>query len=245
MVIAVDIGNTYCHLGRFRGDCLTGTTAFPTSRGVDRRALARFLGDRPVGRVAIASVVPQLTRGFTKYLLDHCGVKPLVVSHRLRTGLRLCYRPRSTLGPDRIANAVAARALVRGDLLVLSFGTAVTIDLVRSDGTFLGGMILPGHDAIVGALADRAALLPRVRMSRPIAAIGTTTRGCLQAGSYYVTKLGIEGIIRLLRASVRGPLVAIATGGWGGWACRNIVGVDRYVRHLTLRGIMLIQRHNG
>ncbi len=48
-------------------------------------------------------------------------------------------------GCDRFAAAIGARALAPGqDLIVATCGTATTVDAVRADGRFLGGMILPG-----------------------------------------------------------------------------------------------------
>lgn len=77
-------------------------------------------------------------------------------------GLDNRYRS-ATLGPDRLAAAIGARVHVSaGALVVASFGTATTVDTVSHDHVYLGGVILPGVDAMLDALAGSTAHLPRV-----------------------------------------------------------------------------------
>ncbi|MGL4575907.1 MAG: type III pantothenate kinase [Burkholderiaceae bacterium] len=65
-----------------------------------------------------------------------------------------------TLGPDRLLAALAARRAHAAQVLVVaSFGTATTVDLVAGD-TFRGGVIAPGVGLMSASLARNTAHLP-------------------------------------------------------------------------------------
>ena len=77
--------------------------------------------------------------------------------------IRNVYRTPQTLGRDRLAAAVGATVLFPGrNVLIVDFGTAVTIDLVTADATYRGGCISPGVQLRFGALHDHTAALPLV-----------------------------------------------------------------------------------
>ena len=75
-------------------------------------------------------------------------------------------------GADRIANAVAAHATYGGKIIIVDFGTAITLDAVSEDGEYLGGAIAPGVQVSLEALFARAAQLKRMRFVAPEKAIG-------------------------------------------------------------------------
>ena len=78
----------------------------------------------------------------------------------MRTGLKIQYRNPAEVGSDRIADAIAAVDLFPGqDLIVVDFGTATTIEAIRKDGTYMGGMILPGIRLAMEALESKTAKL--------------------------------------------------------------------------------------
>lgn len=81
-------------------------------------------------------------------------------------GVRNCYVDFTQLGCDRFAAMIGAHALFpRRPLIVATCGTATTIDAVAADGTFIGGMILPGLRLMAASLARNTALLPQVSTS--------------------------------------------------------------------------------
>ena len=66
--------------------------------------------------------------------------------------------------------AVAANRIRTADrpAVIVDLGTAITVDLVSSDGAFQGGAILPGIEMSARALHDYTDLLPRIEMFLPI-----------------------------------------------------------------------------
>lgn len=89
-------------------------------------------------------------------------------------GIRNGYRNPAQLGCDRFASVIGAHALFpRQALIVVTCGTATTVDALAADGYFVGGMILPGLGLMASALAKNTAQLPQVTgnlsMTQPFA----------------------------------------------------------------------------
>jgi type III pantothenate kinase len=80
---------------------------------------------------------------------------------KLQAGMRNAYAPPASLGPDRFAAAIGARAhFPAGALVIANFGTATTVDTVDPEGTFLGGVILPGLATMTRSMSEATACLP-------------------------------------------------------------------------------------
>lgn len=117
---------------------LLSNVAGETVRDAIEQALCQAIGMQPVPLVRFASV-PELG------------------------GVRNAYRDPRQLGCDRFASAIGAHALFPDEpLLIVTSGTATTIDAVTADGVFLGGMILPGLGLMASSLARNTAQLPQV-----------------------------------------------------------------------------------
>lgn len=100
-----------------------------------------------------------------------------------RAGVLNGYREPQRLGCDRFAAAIGARALAPGvDLIVATCGTATTIDAVRADGRFVGGMILPGLAMMASSLARGTAQLPQIALQTAAPLFGDNTMDAIAAG---------------------------------------------------------------
>ena len=128
----------------------------------------------------MVSVAPtRVTDSLLRALVD-VGVKPQLLDSRApHPDLHLSYAPAGSLGGDRLLGMLAARHRYSGAVVVVSAGTAFTVDGVDAAGHHLGGCIAPG----VGAAA---AALPEVLRGRaegaPVLGAGQSTEGCLRAG---------------------------------------------------------------
>jgi type III pantothenate kinase len=102
-------------------------------------------------------------------------------------GVRNAYAQPTQLGSDRFASLIGARHRYVGQrLLVVTCGTATTIDALEADGTFVGGMILPGLATMATSLAVNTALLPSVDKADRARVFADNTHdaiisGCLSA----------------------------------------------------------------
>jgi type III pantothenate kinase len=100
-------------------------------------------------------------------------------------GMRTLYQDPSKLGADRWAALIGARALSNTNTLVISAGTATTIDLLGGNGVHYGGWILPGLNLMQESLQQNTAQLPlavRANNSETQPSFGTTTDGAIIGG---------------------------------------------------------------
>lgn len=74
-------------------------------------------------------------------------------------GVKNNYEDPSRLGTDRWAALVAAWQRQLAPCLVVSAGTALTVDQLDERGYFLGGAIVAGYHAMLGGLAGNTAAL--------------------------------------------------------------------------------------
>src|SRR5512141_2078964 len=191
MLLAVDIGNTNIVLGAYEGETLLANwrTATAVHRMPDEYAMLlnsfftyRGLKMTDVDSAVISSTVPPLSTTFEELCERYLDVRPLVVGPGIKTGIRVLYENPRDVGPDRIANAIAAHHFYGGPAIVVDFGTGTTFDAVSAEGDYLGGAIAPGIGIAAEALFRRAAKLPRIDLVRPPKAVGTNTVHAMQSG---------------------------------------------------------------
>lgn len=245
-LLAVDVGNTSVALGIFDGDELIAQ--WRIASGSDRTAdeiahlLRGLAADKglvlePPFAGALASVVPSLTREFAGALAQLGGTPPLVLDHESDLGIRNRYRDPAAVGPDRLANAIAARDLYGVPAVIVDLGTATTFDVVSARGEYLGGIIAPGIATSADVLFRRAARLPRVELKAPKRVVGRTTEESICAGIVLGNAILIDGLVARIAAEIRAKPRVIATGGY----VELVRGVARSIEiidpALTLKGL--------
>jgi len=236
MILTVVIGNTNTRFVWFTGRRVTGFRAVPTE---SVRA-----GNLPkpgrVDGVAVASVVPDVTRAVRTRLRDTTGLEPFLVGPRTRTGLRLRYRRRE-LGADRVCVAVGARHRFPGqDLIVLDFGTATTVNVVLREGVFVGGAILPGIQMSLDVLAAGTAGLPRLLPGRTLSPVQRNTRAAVRAGVAGLFAGGIDRIMDLAGRNLGRSLSVVSTGGAVRAARRYVKRLGAVRPHLANEGLAVL-----
>lgn len=241
MLLLLDIGNTHTHGGLADARGRLRRFELPTAAWADGpapAALRRLVGKAPVTAAAICSVVPAATRRAARAVRRCWRVEPLLLTHRTVRGVGIDYPRPATIGPDRLANAVAARQRFGAPVIVIDFGTAVTFDVVNARGDYVGGIIAPGLSAMTEYLHEKTALLPRIRIRDPRAVIGRNTRQAMLVGAVH----GYRGMIRELLGELRRELGAaalpvVATGGYAGLLARQLPEIIAVVPGLTLDGL--------
>src|SRR5579863_3251562 len=82
-------------------------------------------------------------------------------SARAQCGVTNSYAEPERLGSDRWAGMIGARAAFPGEpLLIATLGTATTLEALRADGLFAGGLIAPGWSLMMHSLGQHTAQLP-------------------------------------------------------------------------------------
>lgn len=191
MLLVIDIGNTNITLGVFRGEELLGTfrmmTKLPRTSdeyGVMLRELVERQGisGTDIDAAIVASVVPDVMHSFGSAMIKYFGIRPMVVSAGIKTGIRVVTENPKQVGADRIVDAVAAYTLHGGPVIVIDYGTATTYDVVGPDGTFEAAVIAPGIRTSAQAMWGQAAMLPAVEIKKPASVLGRETIASMQAG---------------------------------------------------------------
>ena len=175
MILLFDIGNTNTHVGLANDRRVLRQTNIPTAGwfgGPATTRLRRFVGQSPIEGAALCSVVPRATPRVKRDVRESYKLPCLELTPRTLRGLGIDYPKPDSIGPDRLANAVAARQQFGAPVVVLDFGTAVTFDVVDQHGNYVGGIIAPGLAAMTDYLHDKTALLPRITIREFKRAIG-------------------------------------------------------------------------
>jgi type III pantothenate kinase len=148
----------------------------------------------------------------------------------------------SSLGADRAVNAIAAHAKYPGDVVVVDFGTATTLDVIDFHGAYKGGIIAPGINLSLDALVGNTAMLPRIAIAAPKSSsvIGTNTEDQMLIGVFWGYVAMMEGLIARIRAQVGRPVKVIATGGLAVLFDEASDVFDAVDPDLTLEGLALL-----
>ncbi len=248
MLLAVDVGNTHTHLGVFKSDELVHEwrAATDESRTADELALmfGQFLAlvdlsfSREITGVTLSSVVPRVTQEMREMTLRYFGFPAVVVGPGIKTGIAVVTDNPREVGADRIANAVAAHDLFPDEpVVVVDFGTAITVDAVSARGEYLGGAIAPGLESSATALFQATAQLPRVELVAPCSAIGKTTVTAIQSGLVYGTAAMVDGLVARVADELGGRARVLATGGLASTVAQQCRSIERLEPMLTLTGL--------
>lgn len=179
----LDLGNTRLKLARVGASGLGPVTALAHGdAGFGAALRAALAGARPGERAWLASVAPEAARQSVEAVLDACGFDVRhVVTRAECAGVQIAYADPARLGVDRFLALLAARAR-GGDQLVVSFGSAITVDLLDDHGRHHGGLIGISATHAQQALAARFPALDRGGASTP-AAFGIDTPDAVAAGT--------------------------------------------------------------
>ncbi len=253
MLLAVDAGNTNIVFGIHDGETWlhhwrirTVRDKMPDEYGVLFRDFIHETGLplKDFDQIVLSSVVPPLTGTLCEMLLARTGREPLVVGHRIATGLTFRVDNPAEVGADLIADAVAAYDRFHTACVVVDFGTATTFTAVSAQAEFMGVAIAPGLRLAASALAGGTAQLPQIALTPPSCAIGVNTIHSIQSGIVFGYVGLVESMVDRIRAELDASAPVIATGGLS----RMIAPLTNRFREidqwLTLDGIRLIALRN-
>ena len=252
MLLAIDAGNTnivfaLVDTGGIRARWRIATDA---RRTADEYAvwLSQLLqlegfARADVTRVIIATVVPRALHNLSTLARKYFGTEPLVAGQPpVEWGVAIDVDEPGSLGADRAVNAIAAHAAHAGDLIVIDFGTATTIDWIDYAGAYKGGIIAPGINLSLDALVGAAAKLPRIAIEAPADAnvIGRNPVDQMHIGIFWGYVGLVEGLTARLKAQIGRPARVIATGGLAVLFERHIDLFDVVAPDLTIQGLAIM-----
>ena len=234
MILTIDIGNSYIKWGLWEDSLLEERFSSLTSSMEDESSLDSLLEDlnkKEITSVCACSVVPSASTKLSKKIREKLGIDVKWITGESELGIDVAYETRSTLGSDRLVASFGAFKKYGAPAIVCDFGTATTIDLVKEDGTFAGGLIAPGLRMMSDSLGSRAAQLFKVDAEKPDSIIGTSTESALKSGIFYSVIGLVESSVERMSSELNTKPRVIATGGnarlvASGTECIDIVDED-------------------
>jgi len=252
-LIAIDIGNTNITLALFLEDKEQSIESIPgdCKTKLDK-CLKSFWQKIPVlevskekkrnGVIVVSSVKPDWTAGVKKIAKDSLGEKIRVIGKDIPLPTTSQVDEPDKVGTDRLISAAAAYAVVETAVVVIDFGTALTIDLVDENGIFQGGVICPGFDISAAALNANTAQLPKIKVTKPNAPYGKNTTDAINCGLYYSAIGTLHEIIRRYAEKLGQWPQTFITGQSAKIIKDDCVFIDSWVPNLVVKGIALAYR---
>ena len=236
--LLVDVSNSFTKLA-FASRARVGRAMRISTAELSTRRLDQILRKGGARTIVVCSVVPKKNRKIEQA----AGNRRIIwLTPKVRLNVRIDYPNPRSIGPDRLANAVAVTELYGSPAIVIDFGTAVTFDIVSADRGYIGGVIAPGLEAMTNFLYDRTALLPRISLREPRRAVGKSTYEAMLAGAIF----GYRGLVREILGRIvreqfpKTRLHVVATGGYAKLIARQLPEVEAVHENLTLEGLRLV-----
>ena len=158
----------------------------------------------------------------------------------LKVPINNLYKKPAQVGQDRLVNAYACKELYGSPAVVLDFGTATTFDYINQFGEYEGGIITPGVGTTIDALAEKTALLPRIKLDKPDSLIGKDTVGSIRSGVFFGIASMCDGLILKIKKTYKNDPIIIATGGLANLFCPYCNEINKIDKYLTLKGLAAI-----
>lgn len=236
-LVLISVGNSRTRLARVLNDQLEPSVVVDSA---DAEALAQAAADlaRPIAGsdsdtdevpIVIASVNHPAANRLEKSLLELARedrtLKDLDISVQrfgrdLAIPVLTTLEDESTVGQDRLLDALGAFARSKQACIVIDAGTAVTVDFVDGQGVFQGGVIAPGLSMMARALHEQTAGLPLVDVARTLASLAAGTSAeagtsALEARAGRAESISTAGALRseIDDADEGHDLVVTASGG--------------------------------
>ena len=255
MIFLIDIGNSRIKIGACENPNLKDTikTYYCDNLSTINSIFIKVAKNiKSIDSVIISSVVPELNEEIKKIISQKFKLDPIFISTDLKTGIKFNYSPVSDLGPDRIADSVAAHNnYQKGKYkIVVDFGTATVFEVISDKGEFLGGSIFPGLEIASKALSLKASLLNEIDFDKwddSQKVIGNTTNEALKSSIYWGYISLTDGIVKKIIDELelnRSECIIIGTGGFANIINNQISIFDKIDQNLTLEGMRIIYNMN-
>ncbi len=242
MNLILDLGNSYGKIAVCDGDHVVESATYEK---ITNRELAYFHTRYTGLKGAIISSVVNYSREIIDYL--NTLYSPCIeLDHSTPIPLKNRYRTPETLGYDRIAAAVGAYTIYPGKtVLVIDAGTAITYDIVNSEGEYLGGNISPGLEIRFKSLNKYTNRLPHLeRPEEKPPLVGETTKEAIQSGIVNGVLFEMDGFIEAM--SQKYPsLQVVLTGGDAKYFAGKLKSSIFVDLNLNLIGLNRILEHNA
>ncbi len=253
MILTIDIGNTNIVFG-----CIDENKIYFVSRiSTDfkktkdqyaieiKQILQLYQVDiRAITGSIISSVVPPLKNVLQEAVTFITSSVPLIVGPGVKTGLNIIIDNPAQLGSDLVVSAVAALAEYTKPIIIFDIGTATTVSVIDTKGSFLGGAIMPGIAISMDALSAKATQLQGISLEAPKRLIGKNTIDSMTSGIIFGNAAMLDGMCARIEAELGSTATVLATGGLAHLLVNYCQHEVIYDANLMLKGLYLIYQKN-
>jgi type III pantothenate kinase len=217
MNLLSDIGNTRVKWALQDGDSWTsGTPLLRGSRPFKDIARPAWKELETPERVIVSNVAgAEFEKSVRTWVKRRWKILPeFLHSQAEQCGVKNAYANTERLGSDRWATLIAAHAQCRGPAVILSCGTAITIDALSADGRHLGGLIAPGIELMISSLCARTAGV-KIEATDPgeIPLLASSTESAVLGGSLYTAVSLLDRVSADLQKELGKDVCLLLTGG--------------------------------
>ncbi len=218
-LIAFDVGNTSVKAALRRDGGWQRILRVPTRpvAGLQGRLSDAFPGEEREAvrgaRCLACSVRPEATESLRAFRDGMDDTPPELFGEELEVPIPTLVREPEKVGPDRLLLALGAMRQHGSPCIVISAGTAITVDVVNADGCFAGGAIGPGFGLALRALHEGTGLLPLVEPAVPRVGPGKDTEEALQSGVYWFCAAGASALIEQFRMELADEAAPVVCTG--------------------------------
>lgn len=154
--------------------------------------------------------------------------------------LEVAFEGKEKVGVDRLLNLYGAISFYSKDMVVVSAGTALVVDLAI-DGIFQGGFITLGIGSGLECLSKKAELIPKIDLRSIKVSIGKNTEEAILGGFINQAKAFISKCLESWQEDYKRSLKLIITGG-DGWLFEDLGVYDPLLIH---RSLLALSSHSS
>ncbi len=240
MLLLFDVGNTHTTVALTRDGKMFEKYRISTKKYETEDELYVFLKSLYGGTViegittVVSSVVPSLNIVFEYFANKYGDGNVYFVNSTDYDKVVWNINYPKELGADRVCDVIAAYKDYGQNCVVIDYGTAITIDVLK-DGVYEGGVIIPGFAMMIDSLFKGTAKLPLVEIKPYDGFIGKDTESNIRIGTINATVGAIKYVVENIMKVYNTPPVIIHTGGQALYVQKIVDGVVD--KDLTLRGM--------
>lgn len=236
-ILALDVGNTRIKWG------VAEASAWVESGAAEHDLVKKLLlewdrlptPDKIIGgNVAGETRIATLTNYWHARGHEISWIKPGVMS----CGVVNNYEQPEQLGTDRWAALIGAWYKEQRPCLVVSAGTAMTMDMLDARGRFIGGQILPGKRLMLESLVSGTHALEAV--AGQVKECPLNTADAMASGVAGALASSIESSFHRLESWAGSEPACLITGGDADWLARQLKIACRVEAGLVLDGLLKI-----
>lgn len=236
MNLAIDAGNSFIKCTTMSNGSIIDVNRYNYSDFFNNRYPQPFMN----------AIICNVSKFDTRDILSRFNCRHILeFNHSTKTPINIAYETPQTLGLDRIAACVGAEKLnPHVNKLIFDLGTALTIDFIDSNSTFIGGNISLGLNSRFKALHKFTENLPLLdATSDEVSLIGKNTNSAIVNGVINGITYEINEYIDNYTTEYQN-IIPIITGGDCLFFEKRIKKTIFAYPNLTAIGLFTILEHN-